>query len=105
MSEIKHSPLPWKVHKYPGHVVTEEGRVVAGCMGYQTNVVQGADETNIANAEFIVRAVNNYEALVEALEALLEAAIQNDAAFEAEYPATTAYTRKALALAKNGREG
>lgn len=62
----EHSPLPWSQHCFliksaKGDHVTHTG------MG---NLPPSRSSESEANAEFIVRAANNYDALVEALEAL-----------------------------------
>ena len=67
-TEGKVSPLPWKLHKFPGHVAADDGRLVANCNGYQTTILADAAESNYANAAFIVRAVNAHDRFVEAAE-------------------------------------
>lgn len=64
----EHSPLPWRVDEQAsGHVRSGE-RLVAGCMGYSTNANLSHVDENLANAEFIVRAVNSHAALLAALK-------------------------------------
>lgn len=59
MSEAKHAPTPWIIDGCSGRMITTPG-------GYYGFI---ADVDTKANAAFIVRAVNNHERLVEALEA------------------------------------
>lgn len=70
---VPHSPLPWCVAPYPGHVsVVGEPRLVASTRGYMDSRDSGSMDTNDANAAFIVRAVNNHDALLAALKAVTE---------------------------------
>lgn len=65
----EHSPLPWRVAPYEGHVSAENGRLIAGCRGYESNVDARVDYENDANARYIVTAANNHQRLVDALKA------------------------------------
>lgn len=58
MSELKHTPGPWRqVNRAEGNVDDESGRLVANCMGYSSNIGPGnVRAENIANAELIAAA-------------------------------------------------
>lgn len=59
--EKAHSPLPWRVGV--GGRIEDTRHVLADVTGYK-------GREGIANAAFIVRAANNFDALLEALEEL-----------------------------------
>jgi hypothetical protein len=69
MSE--HTPTPWRLHKHAyAHVCTgvRDERGIANCGGYSTNTNHNRiQDENLANAAFIVRACNVYEAIKAAL--------------------------------------
>ena len=74
MSDIKHSPLPWKQHPDERFVDDEDGEQVA-------NTYRNVWEEGVANAAYIVQACNAHHALVEAfavLELLLGALPSDD---------------------------
>ena len=59
---MKHTPGPWKMHKWEGHVVGANDRFVAACNGYSDNFtdpVKLRDE-NVANARLIAKAPEMY---------------------------------------------
>ena len=59
---MKHTPTPWKAGgKYAGEITID--------LSDGTIRISGRNATT--NAEFIVKAVNNHDALVEALSSLL----------------------------------
>lgn len=66
LPKIKHTPTPWQVikesqrHDYFGSLYIKAGKTVIA------NLVFQLDDSEKANAEFIVRAVNSHEALLEA---------------------------------------
>ncbi len=64
MSEPKHTPLPWIIFSD-----LEDGPVALLPAGRPGEICRFNQfmQNNQANAEFIVRAVNNHDALVEAL--------------------------------------
>jgi hypothetical protein len=64
--EAKHTPTPWKLDQDDRFVNGPKGQAIFGALG------DGSDETHTANAEFIVRAVNSHEALLEAAKEMLE---------------------------------
>ena len=66
-----HSPLPWQVGPYEGHVSTEHGRLVAGCQGYSDNTNPNVRDENNANAALIVHRVNTYNTLLALVNAVL----------------------------------
>ena len=69
------TPGKWQLHKHAfAHVETEEGRSIANCGSFSTNADGGKHiEENKANAAYIVEACNNYEALKQQNERLLNA--------------------------------
>lgn len=69
MSE--HTPLPWQIKRGAtmGVIVNQDGEQVAAAL---SDAVKSSDERD-ANAELIVRAVNNHDALVKALRDLVAA--------------------------------
>lgn len=80
--KAEHTPTPWKTGGSFGlDVLTSDGNThIANCGIYQgeNEYTQGKQ----ANAEFIVRAVNNHDALVEALNELLDTGIALARRFE-----------------------
>lgn len=62
---VKHSKLPWQVCDDPRFVESGDTLVAAVYGGVSTGAP--SDEL-LANGEFIVRAVNSHDALVEALK-------------------------------------
>jgi len=68
-TQSKHTATPWKVdNKLKQYVVADE--VVGVRVGYP--ILSCCTENEETNAEFIVRAVNSHEALVEACNDALE---------------------------------
>ena len=68
--QTKHTPTPWKAVKKNGdiHILGKRGMVVAVVpISYSKNDLEETAETE-ANAAVIVRAVNNHEALLNALK-------------------------------------
>jgi len=66
MTEPEHSPTPWVYNKWTKTTIeTKDGRNVCSTGGFQdsANSKQAHDE-NLANAAFIVTAVNSHEKLV-----------------------------------------
>lgn len=68
MNKTQHIPTPWDAKEAGTQAIvwTDDGRSVAVCYGHYGDAM--------ADAAFIVRAVNAHEALVEALERLTAAA-------------------------------
>lgn len=69
MADAKHTPTPWHAgHDEDGHLVfnSDLSAVVAG-----TDTDEGNYETEHANAEFIVRAVNSHADLLAACELVI----------------------------------
>lgn len=65
----QHTKTPWRLQHEPNYfnIQTEEGYAIADTCEYGSVVANRA-----ANAAFIVRACNSHDALVEALEEILE---------------------------------
>ena len=60
---IEHSPTPWVYHRKTRHITVDgDERMVADII----NVFWGEDQTH-ANAEFIIKACNAFDDLMEAL--------------------------------------
>jgi len=86
--EQKHTPTPWIVEAGDDYFITAEGypkdppKVVDNNLGEDVLVALVGNQTSDcgeANARFIVRAVNNHEVLVEALQlALRESGCDGD---------------------------
>ena len=72
MSETKHTPIPWEINHFKLHHPT--GFTVGIEGGKSINIICRVEcyEGSMADAEFIVRACNSYDALVEALEKIKE---------------------------------
>lgn len=68
--ETKHTPIPYYLGINPLMVKTRNGLRIAKIPTLHEHGEREADDYNIemANAEFIVRACNNHDTLVEALE-------------------------------------
>lgn len=71
----KHSPLPWiTVDRSMTDLFTKDGYHICSTGGYSDNFSDdGGLYRNIANAAFIVRAVNSHDTLVEALKDAMSA--------------------------------
>lgn len=71
--EQKHTPTPWSLYtklstaQEPYSIIDADGAVVAVVL-WTPNVLEPED--SLDNARFIIRAVNNHTALVEALQLL-----------------------------------
>ena len=73
MSEAKHTPLPWRLFAENGFVEVRADDVLVAVVNWQGfNDSFRSDDGHLANAEFIVRAVNSHAALVAALEKLMK---------------------------------
>lgn len=76
MSDLTHSPLPWVIAS--GTVVADvHEAVVTDTNVYPTFADETQRQRDVANAEFIVRAVNCHHEMLSALKALV-AAIEDD---------------------------
>lgn len=68
----KHTPTPWEVFTDNETGLFSIGRKTSDYSGTEYGIVAESIDLK-ANAEFIVRAVNNHQALVEALNELVNA--------------------------------
>lgn len=119
MTKSKHTPTPWEIEG--GRIITRAKwhSMRQGSDHERDRVYQGiasmADRPNIsneeakANAEFIVKAVNAFYPLVEALEAVVNMYVSlaesGDAGFiESEENQEIIKARAALSLAKGDRD-
>lgn len=110
---MEHTSLPWKVHTH-SHIdheqwlsilqgawdITHNGAsnpAIVACSKYSAMT----DAENLANAEFIVRAVNSHDDLVEALEFALQQLIDPN---RGPSGTTAAQDQVQKALAKAGKE-
>jgi len=67
-TKTQHTPTPWKVgFKNPQTIESETGKDIAACGAYRLSLKEAE-----ANADFIVRAVNSHEALLEAAKQALK---------------------------------
>jgi hypothetical protein len=76
MSETRHTPTPWETSyrersngSYGQDIYDSNGATIATCEWYSVPTPTGFVTNRTANAEFIVRAVNSHQQLVEALRA------------------------------------
>ena len=99
-----HTPTPWHVNR----ALTRDGSALWANVYSETNddsyniIAHMQDGDKLANASFIVRAINAHEALVEALEAML--GINNPQGGEIghiDYLEAVKLARAALAKAKD----
>lgn len=67
---MKHTDLPWCIEKYRND---NDYRAIVGLHGEEV-----ATEIRTHDTELIVKAVNNHERLLEALEEMLEAHEENE---------------------------
>lgn len=70
--KVEHTPTPWQVKSLPGRKVGDTCRnwIHAGDM-YIAEVGDVTMPEHVANAEFIVRAVNSHEALLKVAKAVV----------------------------------
>lgn len=68
MNENKHAPTPWRITETE-RIVGQDGRTIR-IEGVA--FPGGADPEAVANAEFIVRACNSHEALLESLQEMVK---------------------------------
>ena len=95
--ETPHTPTPWRIGRFEGHVIASDDRLVAGCQGYHS--VDSRDVNN-ANAAFIVEACNAYDRLLaehRAMETALRKVVDANPPFLVAWPARRA-AKAALAL-------
>lgn len=77
MSEVKHTPTPWKIHEHDGEsFLNGVGKSYWQIDGPQHAICNnrdcaGSSAEQKANAAFIVKAVNSYEKLVAALQNIM----------------------------------
>ena len=101
---MSHTPIPWKVKVYDH---TDETRVEIMCQPDETGfsrllarlVYQGCETTRIDNAEFIVRACNCHDELLEACESFVALFDDSDMRPEDECHEVAGLMRKAIAKA------
>ena len=96
MAESQHTPLPWAICVKPPNDCWYAGRTIYDVTGDRrvadTSIL---DLNHEANAEFIVRACNNYGLLLEALDRVMD--IMGD---EIEYKAPYSYKLAKAAIKK-----
>lgn len=68
MTKTKHTPLPWFIMDYMDYEETKQVAISDETATRYIAVLDDNDETDEANAAFIVRACNNHYELLEALE-------------------------------------
>jgi hypothetical protein len=104
--KAEHTPIPWRLVKFAPMNVTAESKVVANCACYSDNTAdpEALHDELLANAEFIVRACNSHDRLVEALKGLVECSpCQNGCAAD-DMTCATRKAEAALAKAKGETE-
>lgn len=67
MTEVKHTPRPWKLGKNDGNIVQHIYDADGTWIAYTRSPDAMPCEVTTANADFIVRACNSHYELVEAL--------------------------------------
>jgi hypothetical protein len=79
MSETRHTPTPWETSyrersngSYGQDIYDSNGATIATCEWYSVPTPTGFVTNRTANAEFIVRAVNSHQMLVDACRQLDE---------------------------------
>lgn len=108
---VEHTPTPWFVCTDPQNETWHAGRTIGteertGGRRVADPCLFDADEIAHANAAFIVRAVNNHDDLVAALEALIDvsseafASLDEEGLFNSEHEITIKAARAAVARAK-----
>jgi len=97
MSEIKHTPGPWRIDAPAGSVIIgpDEIDVALTFAGSGFREL----ETDEANAEFIVRACNSHDELLAALQRVADWIFNIDGDCVAD---AQAWARAAIAKAKGG---
>ncbi len=94
MTKSKHTPTPWHLHKTHDHAAH-----ISNCacvhMTRPENII--GCEIDPANAAFIVRAVNNHDALVSSLSDLIQA-LDEDGRFDKNPDPTSISGRARAAL-------
>jgi len=77
---MAHTPGPWKLHRYPGHVEAENGlgccdheAIIVNTLGHSCNA-EGLQEEQEDNARLIAAAPD----LLEALRGLVEMEFESD---------------------------
>ncbi len=105
--EAKHTPTPWEYflnkHGTQYRIAGDNCFPIAALDMYGSEGHGPTKKVSEANAAFIVRAVNNHEALIEALQKCLEAANAHEAkALHSGklHEVIRDYARSALAAAK-----
>jgi len=78
-NEPKHTPTPWHIRSYTnykGFSIWEERG--SKCVCERWDNLEGQQEINKANAEFIVRAVNSHQALLDACRQIANGPFSHD---------------------------
>ena len=81
MSEVKHSPLPWITDPSNENLICVDSRpyeYICRVSPSEFSNSSHSREHEIANASFVIRAVNNHDALVAALEGMIRRFEQRD---------------------------
>jgi hypothetical protein len=76
--EAKHTPTPWIYVRENGSPTTGQHMIAGAKPGYLAEIRDCGSGDVQANAEFIVRACNVHDALVAALQAIVEAGRVSD---------------------------
>lgn len=102
MGEEQHTPLPWMQDHF---LIRTVGQFPNSTHVAHTGGVGGTREKMLANAEFIVRACNSHEQLLEACKAALKAIIEDWAEWNEDGAACVITKIRAAIAAGEGREG
>lgn len=78
-----HTPLPWAIYDYGGQIPRYPKNIIEAPTGESIAIIEGGwpqctQAENEANARFIVKAVNSHDALIEALQRLIDSTAGGD---------------------------
>lgn len=91
MSKAKHTPLPWKwwtkkTGRPPEYDLAKllgaNGRDILGMYGGEGFNALGKSKTDKANAEYIIKACNNFPEMVELLQHIVDCNCLNENAYQ-----------------------
>ena len=91
----KHNPLPWRKDASNAHGIEDANNDLVMCA-----IVAAKGPVIRANRDFVVRAVNNYQVLLEALEDSLQAWDGEEESVREEHADLIEQIRAALAKAQ-----
>lgn len=76
MPETKHTPLPWRLYEGDDYIsvgtTDPSDPLILDTIGQRSNDPDRPEDEQVANAEFIVRAVNSHDDLLAVCRAVLD---------------------------------